>query len=636
MVVNTTGNNDWNSVQGNANYVHLTDISSSTADDSFASGQKQDVACPVINTNKNPPKDDFTDVASFNETNTDASSAQFGHTFLYGATIRVAPNGNADENIELNKGTSGICPGMTNQLQRSAGDKLIAIDYTQGGTVVTFRVFTWVTSGGAGTCFVGNDSPPCWGANPQTLSQNAAEGQVNQSPIAAADNKINNLALETGQFAEFGVDLTAAGIIPANSCQSFPQTIWESRASASSFVSSIEDVSVEKHTIGGGCTTTLSTQENKAASSSIGTGVVSSGTDTATLTISGVPMWGGTLTWYLCGPVSTDGCDSHGVQVTSRTVSNSSPASDFISGTANLTSVGRYCWHAHFEPDAASKTAGVLAGDDNGSNECFTITAVTPTLTTSATCSASPCILGSTLNDTATLSGTASSPGTNGTGGDTGLYKSINATNGQPADNSISWTLYGPAADGSAQCTTTKTLSPSSVQVSGDGTYGPVSYTTSAATDGVGTYTFAASYPGQSPNTNAASDVACANGAANGEQVTVTSQATTTTTQKWLPQDSAHVTASGGATVAGYVVFQLFESTDCSGTAVQTFGGDPAARITVDASGNATTNNTTYYVDRNVQISWRATFTSTNGVGSGSPAPCERSDIANLNDNAGP
>jgi hypothetical protein len=347
-------------------------------------------------------------------------------------------------------------------------------------------------------------------------------------------------------------------------------------------------------------------------------------------------MWGGTLTWYLCGPVSTDGCDSHGVQVTSRTVSNSSPASDFISGTANLTSVGRYCWHAHFEPDAASKTAGVLAGDDNGSNECFTITAVTPTLTTSATCSASPCILGSTLNDTATLSGTASSPGTNGTGGDTGLYKSINATNGQPADNSISWTLYGPAADGSAQCTTTKTLSPSSVQVSGDGTYGPVSYTTSAATDGVGTYTFAASYPGQSPNTNAASDVACANGAANGEQVTVTSQATTTTTQKWLPQDSAHVTASGGATVAGYVVFQLFESTDCSGTAVQTFGGDPAARITVDASGNATTNNTTYYVDRNVQISWRATFTSTNGVGSGSPAPCERSDIANLNDNAGP
>jgi Prealbumin-like fold domain len=265
MVVNTTGNNDWNSVAGtclgganvvngictSGNYVHLTDIASSTGDDSFASGQKQDVSCPVINTNKNPPKDDFTDIASFNETNFTLGSPQFHHTFLYGATIRVAPNGNADENIELNKGTSGICTGTTDQLKRSTGDKLIAIDYTQGGTAVEFKVFTWVT-GSTDTCFVGNDSPlpdGCWGANPQSLSQNAAEGQVNQAAITAANNGISGLALVTGQFAEFGVDLTAAGIIPAGSCQAFPQTIWESRASASSFVSSIEDVKVEHHTI---------------------------------------------------------------------------------------------------------------------------------------------------------------------------------------------------------------------------------------------------------------------------------------------------------------------------------------------------------------------------------------------------
>jgi hypothetical protein len=245
MVVNTTGNNDWNSVQGNAAYVHLQDLFSTTADDSFAPSAKQDVACPVIGTNKNPPKDDFTDVASFNETSFTAGP-QFHHTFLYGATIRVAPNGNADENIELNKGTSGLCTGTTDQLQRTAGDKLIAIDYTQGGTVVAFRVFTWIASG---TCFVSNDPAPCWGANPQDLNQNAAEGQVNQSTIAAADNKINNQELVAGRFAEFGVDLTAAGIIPAGSCQSFPQTIWESRSSASSFVSSLEDVSVEHHTI---------------------------------------------------------------------------------------------------------------------------------------------------------------------------------------------------------------------------------------------------------------------------------------------------------------------------------------------------------------------------------------------------
>jgi hypothetical protein len=246
MVVDTTGNNDWNSVQNSPNYVHLTDLFKTTQDDSFQSGQKQDAPCPVINTNKNPPKDDFTDIASYTETNFDSTSPYFHHTFLDGATIRVAANGNASENVELNQGTNGICPGTTDQLARSAGDKLIAIDYLNGGTNVQFHVLTWVTSG---TCFVNKDTAPCWGSTVQTLTSNSAEGLVNQSPIAAADNLINNLALVTGQFAEFGIDLTAAGIIPAGTCKAFPQTIWESRASGSSFVSSTEDVSVEKHTI---------------------------------------------------------------------------------------------------------------------------------------------------------------------------------------------------------------------------------------------------------------------------------------------------------------------------------------------------------------------------------------------------
>jgi hypothetical protein len=246
MIVNTSGDSDWNSVQSSPNYVHISDLFSSTSDDSFQPGQKQDSPCPVIASNKNPPKDDFTDVASFNETNFDSASPQFHHTFLNGATIRVAANGNASENVELNKGTNGICAGTTAQLERSAGDKLIAIDYLNGGTNVAFHVLTWVISG---TCFVKTDSVPCWGSDVQSLSANAAEGLVNQSPIAASDNKINNLALVTGQFAEFGVDLTAAGIIPANTCQAFPQTVWESRASGSSFVSSTEDVSVEHHAI---------------------------------------------------------------------------------------------------------------------------------------------------------------------------------------------------------------------------------------------------------------------------------------------------------------------------------------------------------------------------------------------------
>jgi len=251
MVVDTAGNSDWNSVQGSPNYVHLTDVANSTADDSFKSGQKQDTPCPVINTNKNPPKDDFTDVASFSETNGDSSSPQFRHTFLDGATIRFTANGSASENVELNQGTNGTCPGTT-LLERSKGDKLIAIDYTTGGTTVTFHVLTWIVDSSDpanATCFVKTDSPPCWGVNSQPLSANAAEGLTNQAAITAANNKINNKDLVTGQFAEFGVDLTAAGIVPANTCTAFPQTVWESRSSGSSFVSSTEDVSIEHHTI---------------------------------------------------------------------------------------------------------------------------------------------------------------------------------------------------------------------------------------------------------------------------------------------------------------------------------------------------------------------------------------------------
>ena len=95
---------------------------------------------------------------------------------------------------------------------------------------------------------------------------------------------------------------------------------------------------------------------------SIGTGRVSSGTDTATLTIDGTDAWAGTLTLYLCGPVTTDGCDDTGVLVTTSGRQPGLLPAAFVSGSATLTSAGRYCWTAHFEPDAATAAAGVDPG----------------------------------------------------------------------------------------------------------------------------------------------------------------------------------------------------------------------------------------------------------------------------------
>jgi hypothetical protein len=239
MIVDTAGNTDWISVTGNAAYFHATDAASSNTDDSFTPGQKQDTTCPTVEGHGNPPKDDFTDVASYFEV------AANGDVYLYGATIRYTANGNASENIEL-KQSSELCTGSTVLTVRTAGDKLIAIDYKGGGNAVQFHVLTWVTSG---PCNVSNDVAPCWGATVLSLDPNVAEGGVNTAPIPAAQNPINGKDLVAGQFAEFGVNLTAAGIVGAGSCSAFAQTVWESRSSGSSFVSSTKDIVIENKTI---------------------------------------------------------------------------------------------------------------------------------------------------------------------------------------------------------------------------------------------------------------------------------------------------------------------------------------------------------------------------------------------------
>lgn len=99
---------------------------------------------------------------------------------------------------------------------------MIAIDYLGGGSGVEFHVLTWVTTG---ACFVAQDLAPCWGATVLSLSASAAEGGVNASPISADDNPISGVELKAGQFAEFGINLSDAGIFPSGACAGFSQTI---------------------------------------------------------------------------------------------------------------------------------------------------------------------------------------------------------------------------------------------------------------------------------------------------------------------------------------------------------------------------------------------------------------------------
>jgi hypothetical protein len=150
---------------------------------------------------------------------------------------------------------------------------------------------------------------------------------------------------------------------------------------------------------------------------------------------------------------------------------------------------------------------------------------------------------------------------------------------------------------------------------------------------GLGTYCFRAHFVAAVTDTNYPGATADESNAA-AECFTVTAVASTSTVQRWLPNDQATITATGGAAVAGYVVFSLYDTNNCTGQVAATFGADPNARLTLDANGQALTNNTTFYTSNKV-VSWRATFTSTNSVGSGTSSHCETSSIATYNNDTG-
>jgi hypothetical protein len=264
-------------------------------------------------------------------------------------------------------------------------------------------------------------------------------------------------------------------------------------------------------------------------------------------------------------------------------VSNSTPTVG--SGNATVTSAGDYCWSAHFH--ATTPATGVPDRDDNGANECFTITPVTPTLATTA---GADVLLGHAISDTADLSGTANKPGT----------PPINPTTaGGPAGGSITFTAYGPN-----NCTTVAFTS-SAVPVSGDNTsYGPVSFTPTA----VGTYHWVASYTGDSPNTNGTThNTACDD--TNEDVVVTAAPSSLTSAQTWVPNDSVTVSNTLGGALAGSVTFTLFTGSTCSGTQVYT----TATPVAVSGSSPQTVNSAnTTAVSTTGAYSWLVNYDSTN------------------------
>lgn len=507
------------------------------------------------------------------------------------------------------------------------GDILIVVDFLTGGAAPTVSIYEWVASGGNTTTHLdliggGTSSfASCTQApNPQankppvpptglgdnfcaTVNQDGSTGTAtvispwpftpkpNTGGIAGAGG---TAAFGISEFMEGGINMTALGL--GNEC--FSTFMAETRASSSP-TSTLSDFALGGFgQCGSSTVTTPESSSGTALTDTNGNGIpdvsIGSGSvqvkDHAAVSVTGTSTWTGTVSFSLCGPLdltSSTTCSTGGTAITPpATVSNSQTTGD--SALTTLTSVGRYCWRADFTSATGGVPPSADPPDATSSSECFEVLPVQPTLVTQVEPTSGTIILGNSMSDTATLTGTANQPGTNGIGGG----GSINATNGAPAGGQISWTVFGPNS-----CTTTA-FGPVTASVSGDGDYTSGSFTPTK----LGVYVFVASYNGSSPNTLSASTGDCASQPQN-EKITVNGNAHLSTAQDWLPNDTA--TLTGDANLNGTLTFTLYNDASCgSGGGTVQYG--PVSQTITDATSGSTfhTNNTTYKVTAASDSSW--------------------------------
>lgn len=539
------------------------------------------------------------------------------------------------------------------------GDILIVSAFTKGGNVSGITAYSWSCSGA--TTGADCDATGFLNLTPVASSGDCRDPQhglgdsicavANTGTITTPWQTVNKTSvshsLDHGEFFEGGINLTQTGF--GDKC--FNTFVGDTRSSQSP-TATIFDYA---RGVLGECASTTTTNASISGSPSIGTGSISNVTDTATIHVDGVATFSGTVSFYLCGPstsVITLPCDdgtngTQGVKIgSSQTVTvNGTKTSDAV----KLTSVGNYCWGAVFSGDSV---AGVPGSQDDGTNECFSVSPVTPTLTTQA--GTSPVNLGSPVTDTGSLSGTATKPGTNGIGpGGT-----INATNGGASGGKITFTLKGADAVGPpAVCSTTTVTggtgtNPQDVTgISGDGTYGPVSYTTAAP----GRYHWVASYTSDNVNNNNSGpyNTTCAD--ANENVVVQQIPTQIKSRQNWIPNDSATITSTNNSftlPAGGSVVFTLYDTATCTGNVkyTQTLvpqGGQLTEELstTNTGSGAGTFKITTDYTDANPAskgpFSWKVVYTPPAGAFLGKQSSCASADSTesftiNYHNDAGP
>ncbi len=419
--------------------------------------------------------------------------------------------------------------------------------------------------------------------------------------------KITDPAVAAAQYGSNGfrgeaaVNLTALHLTDGNDCQAFANVI-PSTVTGNSDTADYKDTILDTLPPISNCEATIVTTPKKGNGDaipggglSIGTGVVAV-SDSAEISLSGgsaAPT--GSISFHLC-KIDVGTCTSGGTSVGSTSIAGGAFPRTVSSPTAYVTAAGRYCWRAEWPGDT---DAGIPGTSDSAASECFTVNPVNSSLATSA---GPDVILGNTVSDSATLSGTATRP----------ADPVINTTGaaGAPAGGTITFKLYGPSADG---CGTLVYTSPT-VAVSGDGTYDTPN--PQFEPQDIGEYHWVAVYSG-SPNTNGTDhNTACGddNEAVNVEDV----PSTLSTSQTWVPNDSATVSADEGGDLLGTVTFEFFDNGTCTGDPVwsEDVAVDGPSEQTVGTSNAAA-------VDASGDFSWRVTYDSDNPAQRDIPSSCD-------------
>jgi hypothetical protein len=373
----------------------------STSDDTtFATGSKdeQSISQRAQHWQCNRDNNVNSKIDIMNAYSASYTASPSGDEILYFGLERNATTGTADVGFWFLKDGTVDCasPGGATDFdgEHTDGDLLVVSEFTGGGGVSTIKVFEWVGDDATGHL---NTSPvvsgvdceaPATPLNDQACATTNKTSDPNNGTITTpwlTATKVDGVGhtLRSSAFFEGGINLTDSGL--AGRC--FNTFIADTRSSAETSATLFDYSRGEL----GACTSETVTDpvesdgETPLPDPPAGIGLGPDGSvdvkDQATVTVTGVDDWSGTVTFHLCGPFainSTTLCNNdpddpttQGTQIGSAVpVTDPSPAT-VTSEAATITEGGRYCWRAEFSGD---EEAQVPPSSDSRASECFVIT----------------------------------------------------------------------------------------------------------------------------------------------------------------------------------------------------------------------------------------------------------------------